>query len=93
VWRKCTGCTGLFPSEEEAPLYAESMVASAAMHTKPGTANHLLRKFIRESWYKGELIGRLCEEFHKRPNGGKMSGQVLQRKVRITAANLLPFPS
>jgi hypothetical protein len=24
------------------------MVASAAMHTNPGTASHLLRKFIRE---------------------------------------------
>ena len=86
-----TGCTGLFPSDEDAPLYAESMVASAAMHMKPGTAYHLLRKFIRESWCKGELIGRLCEQFHKPSNGGKMPGQVWQRKVRITAANLWPF--
>jgi hypothetical protein len=69
------------------------MVASAAINTNPGTASHLLRKFIRESSSKGELIGRLCEEFHKRSTGGKMFGQVLRRKVRITAANLLPFAS
>jgi hypothetical protein len=42
------------------------MVASAAMHTNPGTASHLLRKFIRDYLCKGELINRLCEEFHKR---------------------------
>jgi hypothetical protein len=48
VWRNATGCTGLFPSEEDAPLYAESMVASAAIHMNPGTASHLLRKFIRD---------------------------------------------
>src|ERR1700682_302601 len=41
------------------------MVASAAIHTNPGTANHLLRKFIRDYSGKGELINRLCEEFHK----------------------------
>jgi hypothetical protein len=41
------------------------MVASAAIHTNPGTANHLLRKFIRDYLCKGELINRLCEEFHK----------------------------
>src|SRR4051812_44148043 len=41
------------------------MVASAAMHTNPGPASHLLRKFIREYSCKGELIDRLCEEFHK----------------------------
>jgi hypothetical protein len=48
VCRYATGWTGLFPSDEEAPLYAESMVASAAMQMNPGTASHLLRKFIRE---------------------------------------------
>jgi hypothetical protein len=58
------------------------MVASAAIHTNPGTANHLLRKFIREFRGKGELINRLCEEFHKRSTGGKMSGPVLSRKMR-----------
>src|SRR5258706_1302544 len=42
------------------------MVASGAMHTNPGTASHLLRKFIRDYSCKGELINRLCEEFHKR---------------------------
>jgi hypothetical protein len=67
-----TGCSGLFPSDEEAPLYAESMVARAAMQMNPGTTSHLLRKFIREFGVKGELIGRLCEEFHKRSTGGKM---------------------
>ena len=36
------------------------------MHTNPGTASHLLRKFIRDYSCKGELINRLCEEFHKR---------------------------
>src|SRR5258706_7043697 len=41
------------------------MVASGAMHTKPGTASHLLRKFIRDYSCKGELINRLCEEFQK----------------------------
>jgi hypothetical protein len=54
VWRNSTGCTGLLPSDEDAPLYAESMVASAAMHMNPGTASHLLRKFIREYSCKGE---------------------------------------
>jgi hypothetical protein len=58
------------------------MVASAAMHTNPGTASHLLRKFIREYGCKGELIGGRCEEFHKPPAGGKMFGRVLRRKVR-----------
>jgi hypothetical protein len=52
VWRNATGCTGLLPSDEEAPLYAESMVASAAMHMNPGTASHLLRKFIRDLFVK-----------------------------------------
>ena len=93
VWRNLTGCTGLFPSDEEAPLYAESMVASAAIQTNPGTASHLLRKFIRKYSGKGELIGRLCEEFHKRSTGGKMFGQIQRRKCAITAANLLPYPS
>src|SRR2546423_6331617 len=50
------------------------------MQTNPGTASHLLRKFIRESSGKGELIGRLCEEFHKRSTGGKMFGALLWRK-------------
>ena len=65
-------------------------MASTAIHMKPGTASHLLRKFIRE-FVKGELFNRLCEEIHKRLSRGKMSGQVLWRKVRIIAANLLPF--
>jgi hypothetical protein len=47
------------------------MVASAAIHTNPGTANHLLRKFIRDYLCKGELINRLCEEFHKQINRRK----------------------
>ena len=47
------------------------MVASAAMHMKPGTASHLLRKFIRERLGKGELINRLCEEFHKQTDRRK----------------------
>jgi hypothetical protein len=82
----------LLPSDEEAPLYAESMVESAAIHMNPGTANHLLRKFIREYSCKGELINRLCEDFHKRSTGGKMSGPVVPRKMPLTAANLRPFP-
>ena len=93
MWRNATGWTGLFLSEEEAPLYAESMVASAAMQTNPGTASHLLRKFIREYSCKGELINRLCEEFHKRSTGGKMPERIERRKVALTAANLLPFAS
>jgi hypothetical protein len=68
------------------------MVESAAIHMNPGTANHLLRKFIRDYLCKGELINRLCEEFHKRSTGGKMSGQVVARKMCLTAANLLPCP-
>jgi dihydrodipicolinate synthase/N-acetylneuraminate lyase len=50
------------------------MVASAAMHMKPGTASHLLRKFIRERLDKGELINRLCEEFHKLVDRRKNAG-------------------
>ena len=30
---------------------------------------------------KGELINRVCEEFHKRSTGGKMSGPVVRRKM------------
>src|SRR3979411_2461317 len=47
------------------------MVASAAIQINPGTANHLLRKFIRDYLCKGELINRLCEEFHKQINRRK----------------------
>jgi len=48
VWRNATGCSGAFPSDDEAPLYAESIVARTAMLMNPGTASHPLRKFIRE---------------------------------------------
>jgi len=57
AWTVCgkrTGCSGALRSDDEAPLYAESMVASAAMQINPGTASHLLRKFIRDGWGKGE---------------------------------------
>ena len=68
------------------------MVASAAMQTNPGAASHLLRKFIREYSSKGELNGRLCEEFHKRSTGGKMSVAVMWRKVRsVLQTSCLPL--
>jgi hypothetical protein len=36
------GCSGERPSGEDAPLYADSVVASAATATRPGTAAHFL---------------------------------------------------
>jgi len=63
------------------------------MHTNPGTASHLLRKFIREIWGKGELINRLCEEFHKQIDRRKnVRTQMLAQGVRslLQASGLTP---
>jgi hypothetical protein len=44
-----TGCTGLKPCDVEAPLNAESIVATAAIAMNPDTVSHFLRNAIRES--------------------------------------------
>jgi hypothetical protein len=39
------------------------MVASAAIHTNPGTASHLLRKFIREFLVKASYSVGFVKKF------------------------------
>lgn len=49
TWIGCgnrTGCTGLFPARDDAPLYAETIAANAASARNAGTAAHCRRSFI-----------------------------------------------
>src|SRR5919107_1940872 len=41
-WGKSIGWSGCRPSGDDAPLYADTTVASAAMSATPGTAAHFL---------------------------------------------------
>src|SRR5687767_2337626 len=41
-----TGCTGLFPALDDAPLYADTRAARAASAKNAGTAAHCRRSFI-----------------------------------------------
>src|SRR5688572_22802342 len=58
-----------------------------ARHCKP-SASQVHPRFS----CKGELINRLCEDFHKRSTGGKMFGQVVPRKMCSHGCDSPGFP-
>src|SRR5688572_7326359 len=67
---KLIGCCGWLPSGEEAPLYAERVIAAAATANSPAREAQFLLNVTSATWYGGSRSwGGVCEHFHKARRG------------------------